>query len=124
MIYDAVLSKNMSSNLNINKAETPDIIITDATNVGKSIVKKAVSDGKSLLLMNLTEPASEINRINVALGTRFQVKKTSNEASVSLGNPAECIAFCIYTESLQSANSENTGCGRKNYRESGRKLAE
>jgi hypothetical protein len=93
VIYDAVLSKNMNSKLNINKAENPDIIFTDPTNASSGVVKKAISDGKSVLFMNLTEPASEINRINVALGTRFQVKKISNEATVSLGTELTALPF-------------------------------
>jgi hypothetical protein len=95
VIYDAVLSKNMSSKLNINKAENADIIFTDAKNAANSIVKKAVSEGKSVLFMNLTEPASEMNRINVALGTRFQVKKISNEATVSLGTELTALPFAF-----------------------------
>jgi hypothetical protein len=95
VIYDAVLSKNMNSKLNINKAENPDIIFTDPTNASSSVVKKAISDGKSVLFMNLTEPASEINRINLALGTRFQVKKISNEATVPLSNELTALPFAF-----------------------------
>ncbi|MEO6285866.1 MAG: hypothetical protein ABIN80_28855 [Dyadobacter sp.] len=93
VMYDAILSKNMNSKLNINKAENPDIIVTDATNASSGIVKKAVSEGKSVLFMNLTEPAAQINRINVALGTRFQVKKISNEATISLGTELTALPF-------------------------------
>jgi hypothetical protein len=93
VIYDAVLSKNKSGNLNINKATEPDLLITDAGNVKNSSIKKAVLAAKSVLLMNLTNPAAEISSINATLGTRFQVKKISNENAVTVSQQLTALPY-------------------------------
>lgn len=82
VLYDATLSKNIRSQLNINRAAGPDLIVTSASNAADAPVKKAVNAGKSVLFLQLNDPAAEIRMINHALGTRFQPVKISNEASV------------------------------------------
>ncbi|MBE9462447.1 hypothetical protein ACFP1I_10585 [Dyadobacter subterraneus] len=76
------LSKDIRSKLTLNKTGTPDIIITDPKNASNAQVKKALSTGKSILFINLTNGSSDIATINGALGTRFQVKKLSNEEAL------------------------------------------
>lgn len=76
------LSKNIRSKLTLNKAGTPDVIITDPENASKPQVKKALANGKSILFINLTNPASDVSSINVSLGTKLQVKKISNEEAI------------------------------------------
>lgn len=82
VLYDATLSKNIRSQLNINHAAEPDLIVTSASNAADAAVKKAVNAGKSVLFLQLNDPAAEIRMINHALGTRFQPVKISNEESV------------------------------------------
>lgn len=76
------LSKNIRSKLTLNKAGTSDVIITDPENASKPQVKKALANGKSILFINLTNPASDVSSINVSLGTKLQVKKISNEEAI------------------------------------------
>jgi hypothetical protein len=95
VIYDAVLSKDKSGTLNINKATEPDLIITDGENVKNPLVKKAVNAGKSVLLMNLTNPAAEVLSINAALGTRFQIRKISNENEIPLGPQLTALPYSL-----------------------------
>ncbi|MCF2443756.1 hypothetical protein L0657_07295 [Dyadobacter sp. CY345] len=76
------LSKDISSKLTINKTGNPDIIITDPKNAGKAEIKKAFNAGKSILLINLTNPSTEITSINSALGTKLLIKKVSNEEAL------------------------------------------
>lgn len=84
VLYDAALSKNIRSQLNINRAAEPDLIVTSASNAADAAVKKAVNAGKSVLFLQLNDPAAEIRMINNALGTRFHPVKVSNEASVPI----------------------------------------
>ncbi|MDQ6479145.1 hypothetical protein [Dyadobacter sp. LHD-138] len=73
------LSKNIRSKLTLNKAGSPDVIITDPKNASEPQVKKALANGKSILFINLTNPPAEVASINASLGTKLQVKKISNE---------------------------------------------
>jgi len=84
VIYTATLSKDIKSKLTINKGKEPDIIITDAANANNALVKKLLLNGKSILFLNLTNPLSEVSAINAALGTTFQVRKSSSEESVAI----------------------------------------
>lgn len=79
VLYDASLSKNIRSQLNINRAAEPDLIITSASNAAGEVVKKAVNAGKSVLFLQPGDPATELRTINNALGTGFQAVKISNE---------------------------------------------
>ena len=73
------LSKDIRSILSINKTGDPDIIVTDPKNAGNAQVKKAFASGKSILFINLTNPAVEIGSVNASLGTKLSAKKVSNE---------------------------------------------
>ncbi|MCE7063804.1 hypothetical protein [Dyadobacter sp. CY326] len=84
VIYTAILSKDIKSKLTINKGKEPDMIVTDATNATNALVKKSLLKGKSILFLNLTSPLSEVSAINAALGTTFQVRKSSTEESVAI----------------------------------------
>lgn len=80
------LSKDISNKLTINKATAkPDIIITDPSNAGNVAVKRAIADGKAVLFINLSNPETDCRLINQALGSRWQVRKISNEALISVG---------------------------------------
>lgn len=76
------LSKDIRSKLKLNKAGTADVIITNPQNASNIQVKKALAAGKSVLFINLTNGSSDVATINKALGTRFQVKKISNEEAL------------------------------------------
>jgi hypothetical protein len=82
VLYDAALSKNIRSKLNINRAAEPDMIVTSAPNAGDAVISKAVNAGKSVLFLQLGDPVAGLRSINNALGTRFQVTKISNDESV------------------------------------------
>ncbi|WP_342083805.1 hypothetical protein [Dyadobacter sp. OTU695] len=84
VLYDATLSKNIRSKLNINRATEPELIITNVSNAVDPAIKKAVNAGKSVLFLQSGDPVAELRSINNALGTRFQTVKTSNDESVPL----------------------------------------
>jgi hypothetical protein len=102
--YDATLSKDLTANININKAVDPDLIITDPGNARSTAVKKAVAAGKSVLFFNLTNPATELAPINTALGTRFSARKISNEESVRISPELNALpyAFSVNTNQEQA----------------------
>jgi len=93
VLYTATLSKDIQSKLTINKAKYPDVIITDPGNASNSIVKKVVANGKSVLFINLTNPAAEITAINNALGTKIQTRKSSNEESVPISQELTALPY-------------------------------
>lgn len=86
----ATLSKQISSNVSINKTgrqtvkTTPDLVITEPANAGNTLVRKALADGKSVLFINLTNPETDCRIINQALGSRWQVRRISNEPTVPI----------------------------------------
>ncbi|KAA6438489.1 hypothetical protein FEM33_17535 [Dyadobacter flavalbus] len=84
VIYTTTLSKDIKSKLTINKGKEPDVIITDAANAASPLVKKSLLNGKSILFLYLTNPLSEVSAINAALGTTFQVTKSSSGEFVAI----------------------------------------
>lgn len=95
----ATLSKNISSELSINKAQkattkTPaDLFITEPSNAANATIRKAIANGKAVLFINLTNPETNVRAINQATGSRFQVRKTSSEAIISVGNGLNALAY-------------------------------
>lgn len=75
------VAKNTQSTFSINAAKkfVPDIIITDPSNAGNTLVKKAFSDGKSVLFINVENPDINVRAINQNLGTKWKVKRISNQ---------------------------------------------
>jgi hypothetical protein len=86
VVYTTTLSKDLRSTQSINKAKTPDILITDATNASGALVKKTLAAGKSVLFINLAEPLADVSRINTALGSYFTLKRTSQQQEVVVSN--------------------------------------
>ncbi len=84
----ATVSKGIQQSTTINggvaKGTLPDLIITDPSNAGNSLVKKALAAGKSVLLIGLTRPEANLATINRTLGTGFSIKKTTSEATATL----------------------------------------
>ncbi|MEO6686534.1 MAG: hypothetical protein ABIN24_11240, partial [Dyadobacter sp.] len=87
------LSKDIRSKLTLNKAGTADIIITNPQNASNIQVKKALAAGKSILFINLSNGSSDIATINKALGTKFQVKKMSNEEALPVDGELTKLPF-------------------------------
>lgn len=75
------VAKNTQSTFSINTAKkfVPDIIITDPSNAGNTSVKKAFSAGKSVLFINVENPDIDVRTINQNLGTKWKVKRISNQ---------------------------------------------
>ncbi|NIJ55040.1 hypothetical protein [Dyadobacter arcticus] len=80
--YEVKLSKDLSANENINTAKEPDIIVTDPLNASDASIKKALKNGKSVFFVNLSNVPAEVQGINAALRTKFQIKKISNEPTI------------------------------------------
>ncbi|SOD80170.1 hypothetical protein [Spirosoma fluviale] len=93
------LSKNISSNVSINQASksigktTLDLIVTESANASNPTVRKAVAEGKAVLFINTINPETESRVINQALGTSWQVRKTSNEAVIPVGNGLAALPY-------------------------------
>ncbi|REA62789.1 hypothetical protein DSL64_07660 [Dyadobacter luteus] len=85
--YLTTLSKDLESkeSINMSKKEA-DIIVTDPMNASGALVKKALAAGKSVLFINIANPLSDIGRINTALGTKFALKRTSQQESVTIAS--------------------------------------
>lgn len=101
----ATLSKNLGSQVSINRVgkaaskATPDIIITEPINAANATVRKAIADGKAVLFINLTNAETNCRIINQALGSHWQVRKTTNEPLVALGNGLNALPY-QFTDNL------------------------
>ncbi|KAA9354991.1 hypothetical protein [Larkinella humicola] len=95
----STLSKDISSRLSINRAATPDVIITDPANATNPIVKKAVAQGKPVLFINLSDAETDTKTINRALNTSWKLKRLSNEATIPIGAGLQALPFQL-TEAL------------------------
>lgn len=75
------VAKNTLSNISINQTKnfSPDIVITDPSNAGNSRVKKAFSEGKSVLFINIENPDLAAKNINQSLGTKWKLKRISTQ---------------------------------------------
>ncbi len=69
------------------------LIITSPAKAGDSRVKKAVSEGKNVLFIGLTDAPSESQVINRSLGTQFSLKRISTEESVPVGKDLTALPF-------------------------------
>lgn len=92
------VAKNTQSKVSINRFDksktfTPDIVITAPSNVAHPLVKKAVSDGKSVLFFSVTNPEQSVKNINAPLGTKWRVKKISNAESLPVGNGVTALPY-------------------------------
>jgi len=107
----ATLSKNIGSSLSINQSgkgaakTTPDLIITEPSDAANPILRKAVADGKAVLFINLTSPEADSRAINQALGSRWQVRKFSNEPQVPVGNGLNALPYRFADQPTQFAVS-------------------
>lgn len=102
VLYDATLSKNIRSKLNINRAKEPDLIVTSASNAANAAVRRAVNEGKSVLFLQLVDPVAELRAINNAFGTRFQPVKISNEESVPVSTSLTALPFRFESNGFQT----------------------
>nr|WP_299423222.1 hypothetical protein [uncultured Emticicia sp.] len=76
------IAKNTLNNVSINQTKktfSPDIIITDPSNAGNSLVKKAFTEGKSILFINFENPELAAKSINQNLGTKWKLKRISTQ---------------------------------------------
>ncbi|MDZ7933605.1 MAG: hypothetical protein U5M51_01230 [Emticicia sp.] len=75
------IAKNTLNKVSINQTKnfSPDIIITDPSNAENSLVKKAFSEGKSVLFINLENPDLAAKTINQNLGTKWKLKRTTTQ---------------------------------------------
>ncbi|MBD2704109.1 hypothetical protein IC229_25915 [Spirosoma sp. BT702] len=94
----ATLSKNLSSTLRINNpgksiSKTPDLIITEPANANNVAVRKAIVSGKAVMFINLTNPETDCQLINRAMGSRWQVRKMSNEPIIPLSNGLNALPY-------------------------------
>ncbi len=92
------IAKNTQSKVSINRFDKqktfiPDIIITNPENAAHPLVKKAISDAKSVLFFNVTNPEQAVKSINATLGTKWHLKKISNEESRSIGNGVTALPY-------------------------------
>lgn len=78
------LSEGIEANVQINTPgkAAPDLIVTEPGLTGQPLVRKALTEGKSVLILGLTNPAAEANLLNRTLGTRWQFGRVSTEATV------------------------------------------
>lgn len=92
------VAKNTQSNISLNrmgiqKPFAADIIITEPENASHPTVKKALTEGKSVLFFNITQPEKAVRNINAALGTHWRIRKIANEESVPIGKAMTSLPY-------------------------------
>jgi len=113
------VAKNTQNQTSINKVTSkekfaPDIVVTDPSNVSNQVVKKAISEGKSVLFLNLINPEQELKTINLALGSRFFAKKTTNEDFIKISENLTALPYHFEEKSNQKILSEYPVAIQKN----------
>ncbi|MGG7661882.1 hypothetical protein [Dyadobacter sp. BHUBP1] len=91
--YESLLSRDIRSKLNINRAAEPELIVTSVSNAATAAVRKAVNTGRSVLFLQLGDPVTDLRAINNALGTRFQSVKISNGESITVSASLTALPF-------------------------------
>ena len=76
-----------------NSNATPDLVITEPGLVGQPLVRKALADRKSVLVLNMTNPQSEAITLNRAMGTNWRFRKVSNDETVPAGNELTALSY-------------------------------
>ncbi|TAE29385.1 MAG: hypothetical protein EAZ91_12615 [Cytophagales bacterium] len=95
------LSTGIEANVQINaagktnplKPEMPDLIVTEPGLVGQSLVRNSLTEGKSVLVLGMTNPPAEAALLNRALGTNWRFERVSNEATVPAMNDLTALPF-------------------------------
>ncbi|MBB6002733.1 hypothetical protein [Arcicella rosea] len=97
------VAKNTQSTFSINTAKKfiPDIIITDPSNAGNTLIKKAFSDGKSVLFINVESPEIDVRAINQNLGTKWKVKRISNQENQVISQDLTAHSYQFETSTFQ-----------------------
>nr|WP_293838321.1 hypothetical protein [uncultured Arsenicibacter sp.] len=95
VLLTSTVSKDLQTSVAINKKSgtVPDIIITDADNGQNAVVKKAVSQGKPVLFLNLANPDTDIRAINQATGSNWALRRISNEDHVVVASGLNALPF-------------------------------
>lgn len=85
----------------LNKKFDPQIIFTDASNAQNNLIKNALANGKSVFFMNVLNTETEVQRMNEALGTKFQLKRISQEESIKINENLSALPFQFIEKPLQ-----------------------
>ena len=104
------IAKDAQSKVSINKTTqakpfNADIVITDPSNAAHALVKKAATDGKSVMFINSINPEQDAKTINQALGTNWRVKKISNEQSINLADNLTALPYVL----AENINQKSVG---------------
>ena len=94
----STLSPGIEVNLQINASTKmdktmPDLVITEPGLVGQALVKKALAERKSVLVLNLINPSSEAATMNRAIGTNWRFQKVNNEETIPAGNGLTALPY-------------------------------
>ncbi|KAB7729098.1 hypothetical protein F5984_15730 [Rudanella paleaurantiibacter] len=94
-----VLSEGIDATVKINAPtggranSSPDLIVTEPALVSQPAVRKAIAEGKAVLVLNLTNPDAEVAAVNRSLGTQWRLRKVSNEATIPAGNGLTALPY-------------------------------
>jgi hypothetical protein len=96
----STLSKGIGTSLAINgavsgKNKLPDLIITDPATVNDALVNNALSVGKNVLVLNMTQPDANIATINRTLHTRWQLRRIPGKDTLHIGPVLTALPYRI-----------------------------
>ncbi len=89
VVLSTTLSRHVSSRVSLNETtpasvNAPDLVITEPANAVGAPVRNALANGRAVLFINLTNPTADAGSISRATGSRWQLRRTSNQEMVTV----------------------------------------
>ena len=75
------------------KNTLPDLFITDPANVANALIRSGLAAGKNVLVLNLSNPDTELTTINRALQTRWQARRVLGKDSLHVGTSLTALPY-------------------------------
>ncbi|MEA5138660.1 hypothetical protein [Arcicella rigui] len=104
----ATVAKNTQSTFSINQSGkfVPDVIITDPSNAGNTLVKKAFAEGKSILFINFANADLAVKSINQQLGTNWKITKIDNQENRKISEDLTAQSYKFLPNTFQKELAE------------------
>lgn len=98
---DIQLSKYTELRTENLPADSVDVFVIDPSQIQNKEIRKQLDLGVSVLLLNLSEPVKQVEALNKAFGTGFQILSTRSTENRLLENKVEALPFEIVSQNAQ-----------------------
>ncbi|MFC3881766.1 hypothetical protein ACFOSV_16340 [Algoriphagus namhaensis] len=98
---DIQLSKNTGLRTENLPADSVDVFVIDPSQIQNREIQKQLDRGASVLLLNLSEPVKQVEALNKAFGTGFQISSMGPTENRLLENKMEALPFEMVSRNTQ-----------------------